>query len=108
MTPEQIEKARHQRLDWYITNKDRVREYTKEKYNSDYNFWKKATDYQRERYRASRANVENLKPGRKPRSSSSNSGDESSSPPIRNRGRPRIKAINENKEARTPGRPIKT
>ena len=69
----------------------------------------KITDYQRERYRSSPVNVVKLKPGRKPRSASSNSGDEtpSTTPPTRNRGRPRIKVINENKELRTPGRPVK-
>ena len=108
MTPEQIEKARQQRLDWYRKNKDRVREYTKEKYNTNYDFWKKTSDYARERYRTAHANVEKQKPGRKPRSSS-NSGDESHSPPpvVRSRGRPRINPINENKEKKPPGRPLK-
>ena len=40
MTPEQIEKARNQRLEWYRNNKERVKFYTKEKYNNDYLFWK--------------------------------------------------------------------
>ena len=52
MTPEQIEKARIQRLEWYRKNKENVRVYVKEKYNNDYLFWKqllttkeKDTDY---------------------------------------------------------------
>ena len=108
MTPEQIEKARNQRLEWYRNNKEKVREYVKDKYNNDYEFWKKITDYQREKYRSSRVNIINKKPGRKPRSSSSNSGDETSStiPSVR-RGRPRIKPIIENKEIKKAGRPIK-
>ena len=40
MSPEQIEKARTQRLEWYRNNKERVKVYTKEKYNNDYDFWK--------------------------------------------------------------------
>ena len=71
----------------------------------------KITDYQRERYRLSRVNIVNKKPGRKPRSTSSNSSDETVSttpPPITNRGRPRTKPIVENKEIKKPvGRPIK-
>jgi len=30
MTPEQIERARQMRLDWYQKNKDKVKDYTKE------------------------------------------------------------------------------
>ena len=41
MTPEQIEKARILRLEWYRSNKDKVREYTKDKYRNDYLYWKK-------------------------------------------------------------------
>ena len=41
MSPEQIEKARIQRLDWYRENKEKVKVYTKEKYNNDSLFWKK-------------------------------------------------------------------
>ena len=53
MSPEQIEKARIQRLEWYRNNKEKVKVYTKDKYNNDYLFWKKSliirekdTDYQ--------------------------------------------------------------
>ena len=89
-------------------NKDRVRKYIKEKYSNDFDF-QKNTGYQRERYRTSRSNAVKLKPGRKPRSSS-NSGDESISPPpiARCEGRPRIKGILENKNKKPPGRPIQT
>lgn len=109
MTPEQIEKARQHRLNWYRKNKDKVRIYAKGKYNNDYDYWKKTTDYQRERYRASRANIEKQKPGPKPRSRSS-SNDENAShspqPMARSRGRPRTRPILETKERRPPGRPV--
>ena len=98
MSPEQIEKARIQRLEWYRNIKEKVKVYTKEKYNNDYLFWKKITDYQRERYRLSRVDIVNKKPGRKAKSVSSNSSDESVSTPAVRRGRPRTKPIVENKE----------
>ena len=70
----------------------------------------KITDYQRERYRLSRVDTVNKKPGRKAKSSSSNSGDEiaSTTPTVRSRGRPKTKTIIENKELKKAvGRPVK-
>ena len=58
MTPAQIDKARQQRLDWYRKNKDQVRAYTRETYNTNYDFWKTTTDYARERYSHSHADIE--------------------------------------------------
>ena len=109
MSPEQIEKARQLHMEWYRKNKDKVREYTREKYNNDFDYWKRTTDYQRERYKASRPTAIKLKPGRKPRSTS-NSSDEAASPSpptIKCRGRPRLHEVDENKEKKPPGRPIK-
>ena len=105
MTPEQIERAREHRLNWYRKNKEKVRIQAKDKYNSDYNYWKRVLDYQRERYRTSHANIEKRKPGRKPRPSSDSDDEKSRSPP-RCRGRPRLRTIDENKAKRKPGRPI--
>ena len=92
-----------------VQKKDELREYTKETYNNDFDYWKRTTDYQRERYRTSRYNAVKLKPGRKPRSSS-NRGDESISPPpvVRCKGRPRINVIVANKDKKPPGRPSKS
>ena len=100
MSPEQIQKARQLRMEWYRKNKEKARDYIRGKYNNDFDYWKKTTDYQRERYRSSRTNVIKLKPGRKPRSTS-NSSDEAattSQPIVKTRGRPRLHEIIENKK----------
>ena len=109
MTPDQIEKARQQRLEWYRKTRIKWDNIFTAKYNNDFNYWKRTTDYQRERYRSSRSNAVKLKPGRKPRSTS-NSGDESIEPPpiVRCKGRPRIHGIDENKTKRPPGRHVKS
>ena len=41
MTPEQILMKRANRLKWYNANKEHVKNYIKNRYNTDYGFWKK-------------------------------------------------------------------
>ena len=68
MTPEQILMKRANRLKWYNANKEHVKNYIKNRYNTDYDFWKKATDYERQKYRTSHENIEKKKRGPKPKS----------------------------------------
>ena len=41
MTPEQILMKKANRLKWYRANKEHVKNYIKNRYNTDYEFWKK-------------------------------------------------------------------
>ena len=67
MTPEQILMKKANRLKWYRANKEHVKNYIKNRYNTDYEFWKKTTDYEREKYRMAHENVENKKRVPKPK-----------------------------------------
>jgi hypothetical protein len=67
LTPEQILLRRASRLRWYNTHKEHAKSYIKNKYHNDYDFWKKTTDYEREKRRLERVNVEPKKRGRKPK-----------------------------------------
>ena len=40
MTPEQILMKKANRLKWYRANKEHVKNYIKNRYNTDYEFWK--------------------------------------------------------------------
>lgn len=67
MTPEQILMKNANRLKWYNANKEYIKNYVKNRYHTDYEFWKKATDYEREKYQIAHENVEKKKRGRKPK-----------------------------------------
>ena len=67
MTPEQILMKNANRLKWYNANKEHIKKYVKNRYHTDYEFWKKATDYEREKYQIAHEHVEKKKRGRKPK-----------------------------------------
>jgi hypothetical protein len=66
LTPEQIELRRASRRKWYNANAEQAKDYIKNKYHTDYDYWKKTTDHVREKHRLERLNVEPKKRGRKP------------------------------------------
>ena len=67
LTPEQLEKKRESRRRYYQNNKERINALSVERYNNDPEYWRKKLTAVVERYRKSRENVENKRPGRKPK-----------------------------------------
>ena len=65
--PEQLEKKRESRRRYYQNNKERINALSVERYNNDPEYWRKKLTAVVERYRKSRENVENKRPGRKPK-----------------------------------------
>ena len=61
MTPQQILMKNANRLKWYNANKEHIKNYVKNRYHTDYEFWKKTTDYEREKYQIAHENVEKKK-----------------------------------------------
>jgi len=67
LTPEQLERKRATRRQYYYNNKEKFNTYAKNRYNNDPVYWEKKLTMAKERYRLLRENVERKKPGRKPR-----------------------------------------
>ena len=108
MTPEQILMKRANRLKWYNANKEHVKNYIKNRYNTDYGFWKKATDYERQKYRISHENVEKKKRGPKPKNTTpSTSASDNEEIPKITTFKTRSKPIEEDKPKNRVGRPYK-
>lgn len=108
MTPEQILMKKANRLKWYRANKEHVKNYIKNRYNTDYEFWKKTTDYEREKYRMAHENVENKKRGPKPKNTipSTTASDNDESIKI-SKSKTTPKPIDADKPKNRVGRPYK-
>ena len=64
LTPEQLAAKRASRIRWYNKNKATIKIYKENKYNTDYDYWKRNTEYARERHRREQAKREPKKRGR--------------------------------------------
>ena len=67
LTPEQLERKRASRREYYYTHKEQFNAYVRERYNTDPVYWEKKLASSMARYHKLRENVERKKPGRKPK-----------------------------------------
>ena len=67
LTPEQLERKRASRREYYNNNKNRLNALFKEKYNNDPVYWEKKLTASLDRYHRLHANIPKKKPGRKPK-----------------------------------------